>query len=350
MPAITFGHLTHASKGGTVWSVRAGRFLFSQDAMPSTGDLTTPSRTDSVTGITSGAPPSFAQLTVERTTGQATISHYSPGLLGADHQWKVGTQLERGGHHAINGIPTGVRFIDVNGQRSQAVSVAPFNVGGLFVTAAALRERRHHASVTGSRSMRGCGSITRAPPARICPLSIAQAHETAEIVRGLGTLYTWNLFSPRVGVTAKLTADGRTMLRASYGRFSQGVMTGELEAFHPGATATTTTAFDSATGGYTIPVSVVDPRTKSATRCRDARAALARVLHRGRSRSWPPARGGGRLHREERHRLHRMDRRGRPICREDADVEGWSQRAGVRAPEQDGGSALSVDEPRGTTP
>ena len=50
------------------------------------------------------------------------------------------------------------------------------------------------------------------------------------------------------------------MLRASYGRFNQGVLTGELSPFHPGATPTTTTAFDSATGGYTNIVSVVDPR------------------------------------------------------------------------------------------
>ena len=42
----------------------------------------------------------------------------------------------------------------------------------------------------------------------------------------------------------KLTRDGRTMLRASYGRFNQGVLTGELAPFHPGATPTTTTAFD----------------------------------------------------------------------------------------------------------
>jgi len=259
VPAITFGHLTQASKGGTVWSVRVGRFVYSQDAMPSTGDLTTPGRTDSVTGLTSGAPPLFAQLTVARTTGQATVSHYSPRLLGADHQWKLGTQFERGGHHAINGIPTGVRFIDVNGQPSQAVSVAPFNVGGLFVTAAAFVS---DAITIGDRLTINTGlrfDHTRATSQDL-PALDSQAHETTEIVRGLGTLYTWNLFSPRLGVTTKLTADGRTMLRASYGRFSQGVMTGELEAFHPGATATTTTAFDSATGAYTIPVSVVDPR------------------------------------------------------------------------------------------
>ena len=75
-----------------------------------------------------------------------------------------------------------------------------------------------------------------------------------------GKLYTWNVVSPRLGVTAKLTADGRTILRASYGRFNQGVLTGELSPFHPGVTPTTTMAYDAATGGYTTLVSVVDPR------------------------------------------------------------------------------------------
>ena len=49
------------------------------------------------------------------------------------------------------------------------------------------------------------------------------------------------------------------MFRASYGRFSQGVLTGELAPFHPGVSSITTNGFDPATGGYTRPVSIVDP-------------------------------------------------------------------------------------------
>jgi hypothetical protein len=84
--------------------------------------------------------------------------------------------------------------------------------------------------------------------------------ETDAAISGLGKLYTWNVISPRVGVTAKLTETGRTILRASYGRFNQGVLTGELSPFHPGVTPTTTMQFDAATGGYTTLVSVIDPR------------------------------------------------------------------------------------------
>jgi hypothetical protein len=86
----------------------------------------------------------------------------------------------------------------------------------------------------------------------------AEGRETSGIVRGLGTMYTWNIWSPRLGVTSKLTADGRMMLRGSYGRFSQGVLTGEFSGFHPGTTPVTTTAFDSATAGYTRVVKVVE--------------------------------------------------------------------------------------------
>ena len=32
-----------------------------------------------------------------------------------------------------------------------------------------------------------------------------QGHETGAVIDGLGTMYTWNLWSPRLGVTAKLT-------------------------------------------------------------------------------------------------------------------------------------------------
>jgi hypothetical protein len=84
-----------------------------------------------------------------------------------------------------------------------------------------------------------------------------QGRETSHVIDGLGTLYTWNTWSPRVGATAKLTADGRTILRTSYGRFSQGVLTGELEVFHPGQSPITTRGFDLATGDYTRTVSVL---------------------------------------------------------------------------------------------
>ena len=90
-------------------------------------------------------------------------------------------------------------------------------------------------------------------------------------VQGLGTLYTWNVVSPRLGVTTKLTADSRTILRASYGRFHQGISDGRAGTESPGLTPITTTAFDPVTGDYTTLVSIIDPES-TCSRSQNARA------------------------------------------------------------------------------
>ena len=60
-------------------------------------------------------------------------------------------------------------------------------------------------------------------------------------------------------MTAKLTTDGRTLLRGgSYGRFYQGVLTGEDSAIHPAIAPVTTRDYVSADSGYTHISSVVD--------------------------------------------------------------------------------------------
>ena len=259
VPAVTFGHLTHSLSSNTVWDVRVGRFEFHRKDDPSTGDVTIPSRLERSTNVLSGAPQTFGGLTLIRTTAKGAVTRYQPDLVGADHQWKIGGQIEKGEHQLSSIIPTGVRFTDNAGQPFQSVSSAPSLTGGVFVTASGFVS---DAVTLGDRLTINAGlrfDHSRAISQDLRALD-TQGQETETIINGLGTLYTWNVWSPRLGVTAKLSADGRTLLRASYGRFNQGVLTGELSPFHPGATPVTTAAFSAATGGYTTVVSVVDPK------------------------------------------------------------------------------------------
>jgi len=259
VPAITFGHLTHTSSARTVWDVRGGRFVYAREDDPSTGSRTTPSHFDRATNVFSGAPQTFGGLTLIRTTAKATLSHYRPSLLGADHQWKIGGQIEKGESYGPSVIPTGVRFVDDSGRPFQAVSSDPSLTGGSFITSAAFAS---DAITVGDRLTFSAG--VRFDHSRAISQDLRaidpSGRETEGTIGGLGTLYTWNLWSPRLGATMKLTADGRTVLRGSYGRFSQGVLTGEFSAFHPGGTPITTTAFDPVTGDYTRSVSIVDSK------------------------------------------------------------------------------------------
>ena len=259
VPAITFGDLTHASSSNTLWDVRAGRFVFPQETPPSNGIFTTANRFDQVSGVSSAAPPQIGGVTIIRTNAKVTVNHYRPGLWSADHQWRAGGQFERGEHHLRSVIPTGVRFVDNGGQPFQTISRSPSHEGGLSLTASGFAS---DTVTVGDRLTISAGlrfDHSRAISQDLRTLD-AEGRETDQKISGLGTLYTWNVFSPRLGVTSKLTADGRTVLRASYGMFRQGLLTGEFSTIHPGATATTTAAFNPATGGYTTIVRVDDPR------------------------------------------------------------------------------------------
>ena len=256
VPAMTFGDLTHTVSPSTVWEVRAGRFTYDFDAPPTTGNTSTASHLDAVSGILSGAPQSFSGLFLSRTVVKSTLNHYRPGLWGADHAWKIGAQIERGEHHTYLVIPTGVRYTDRNGP-SSATYADPSNTGGVFVTIGlfAMDQITIGDRLTLNAGMRFDRS--RAASQDLPRVDLA-GRDTDVIVPGLGTLFTWNVVSPRFGVTMKLDAAGHTMLRTSYGRFAQGVLTGEIGAFHPGATTTMTKAWVPGTGEYTRITQVVD--------------------------------------------------------------------------------------------
>jgi len=270
VPTMTFSHLTHTLSANTLWDVRVGRFVYSHTDDPSSGNITIPNRSDQITGVNSGAPQQVGTLTLIRTTAKATLSHYQRGLFRTNHELKVGTQIEKGEHREAQIIPTGTRFVDNNGQPFQAISRSPALNGGQFITAALFAT---DAVTIGQRVTINAGVRFDHSRAIIQDLHAidVEGRQTGSIVRGLGTLYTWNVVSPRLGITSKLTGDGRTVLRASYGRFHQGVLTAEISPIHPGVTPTTTMQFDPATGGYTRLESVldtkinilVDPNTRS---------------------------------------------------------------------------------------
>ena len=259
VPAMTFAQLTHTLSANTMWDARVGRFNYWEDRAPITGDWTIPSRSDRITGVTTGAPPIVGDFNLVRTTAKATITHYRAAWLRAAHELKAGVQLERGEHHGANIIPTGTRYVDDGDRPFQAISSEPSNTGGVFDSAAVFVS--DNVSL-GDRFTISAGlrfERIRAVSQDL-PVLDAHAHETSGTVHGLGPLYTWNVWSPRIGATVKLTTDGRTILRATYGRFSTGVFTGELSPFHPGVTSSFFYGFDNATGGYTRFLRSLDPR------------------------------------------------------------------------------------------
>ena len=238
VPAINFGHLVHTASPRTVWDVRVGWFRFTQDTSPTSGDLTKANRIDLPDNIWSGGPQQIGRVRQQRATVKGTVSHYRAGWFGEDHEWRMGAQVDRGEHRAVAVLPTGESSVYRDGVLRQRTQQAPANSGGRFVTAA----------VFVSDAVRLGGRVTINPGLRFdhsraisqdVPEFDALVHETGRIIEGRGTVDSWNTVSPRVGVVAKLDTDGRTMLRANAGSFSQGLLTGEISGIHPGRTRST---------------------------------------------------------------------------------------------------------------
>ena len=257
VPNMTFAKLSHVLSNRMFMETSVGRYMFNQHSDPATGDLTTPSRRDLVTSVSSGNTPQVVFLHLDRVTGKSVLHLYQSGWLGIDHEFRVGTQIERGLHDKTAFFPGGVQYLDSNGP-FQAVYRAPSITGGVFVTAAGFVSDSFTVKdrLAVDVGVRFDHSSAINPDMQVIN---AEGQVTDGVLPGRGTMYSWNVLSPRLGFRMKLDNSGHTVVRATYGRFNQGVLTGELDPVSQGATPTILKQYESATGDYTRLISIVDP-------------------------------------------------------------------------------------------
>src|SRR5207253_644869 len=200
-------------------------------------------------------PQGFGAGRLFRTTVAASLSHYR-SFWASEHELKIGAQVEQGGNSGWTAFQNGVvSYTDNAGQAVQATFRQPSTSGGEFTDTGfyAMDTLRLGGRFTVNLGLRFDHDQATSQD---LPAHDAQGSETGTTIMGLGALYSWNVFSPRLGLTTKLTADGKTMLRVSWGRFHQGILTGELNPVHPGVTPITTAGYDAASRTYSRIISV----------------------------------------------------------------------------------------------
>ena len=241
VPAINFGHLIHTASPNTVWDVRVGWFRFTQDTSPTSGDPTIAHRLDQPGQHLERRSPADRAGAADSRDGQGHPQPLSSRVARRGSRVENGRASRPG--RASRGLhPSNRHELRLSKWRvdADAREQAPNNSGGRFVTAA----------VFVSDALRLGGRVTINPGLRFdhsraisqdVPEFDALVHETGRIIEGRGTVNSWNIVSPRVGVVIKLDTAGRTMLRANAGKFSQGLLTGEIASIHPGRARSTTT-------------------------------------------------------------------------------------------------------------
>jgi hypothetical protein len=241
-------------------SVRVSGWVAPNDYVrPVASDTSTPFHRDSLTGIASGGATIFGKAQKGIHAVNAKLSHFARDFVGADHDFKFGVQTERGNSNQMYGYAGGVHFYDIGGRPDQASYRDPYVAGGAYHREGAYAEDQATIKSRLTLSIGGRYDHVVAQSQDL-PAVDRLLNKSGGTVTGLGTMYTWNLVSPRLGFNYRLTGDGKTIVRGNVGRSYRPVFTNELARVHPGLTPITLRRFDPATGAYTTLISVTDSK------------------------------------------------------------------------------------------
>ncbi len=255
--ALALTRLTYVHSDDTLFDFQISRSLAWGEAVPRSG-RSTPYRFDRATDTWVEGSLFFNDWEWYRVPVNGKVTHYAEDFLNADHEFSVGMQFTHGSGKGLDGIPGGVSYDDYAGMPDTAyfndANVYGGQVRSLGVFAEDTLQIGERVTLNlGLRFDRSKG--VSQDVAAVDNLG----NPTGQTVAGLGDLFTWNTWSPRLGANYRLTRDGKTVLRGSWGRFYQSVLAGQFEQFHPGSTPVTRARFDPLTGEYSDLLFTFDP-------------------------------------------------------------------------------------------
>jgi len=181
---------------------------------------------DTDTGQITGGIYSWYDGKSNKTGVNAKVSHFADNFLGGSHDFKFGIQYNEGGGNYTQAYNDYI--YTAGGEPQYGYTQLPFkqngqmkNVGAFFDDTFRVNDR-----FTINLGLRYDHSKASLPDA---PVLDAQGNETGATVPGIDSVYTWNVVSPRIGFSWKLNKNGHSVLKAHYGRYYRGVITGEFD-------------------------------------------------------------------------------------------------------------------------
>ena len=165
-----------------------------------------------------------------KTGVSAKVSHFAEDFLGGSHDFKFGVQANEGGGDYLGGYNDYIRTY--SGVPSYAYGyLAPGHVAGStrgigFFADDAFRLNDRLTLNLGVRYDYNKAFFDSYP---ILDNNLNEIGRT----QAVDNVYSWNSVAPRIGFNWKMTKDGRTTLKAHYGRYYRGVITGEFDDVGP---------------------------------------------------------------------------------------------------------------------
>ncbi len=165
-----------------------------------------------------------------KTAVSAKVSHFADAFLGGSHDFRFGVQWNDGGHDYLQGYNDYV--YSYGSTPAFGYTQIPFHLAGKERTTGVWADDTYR---LGPRLTFNLGlrfDHSRASFGSY-PILDREGNETGQTTAAVDGLFTWNTLSPRIGVNWRLTADGKNVLKAHFGRYYRGIVTGEFDNVVP---------------------------------------------------------------------------------------------------------------------
>jgi outer membrane receptor protein involved in Fe transport len=180
------------------------------------------------TGLVTGGHIYFYILDATKTTVNAKVSHFADDFMGGSHDFKFGVQFGHATSGGVYGLNDYVfSSLQDDGTRyGYGYEYQPFSYGGNTRSLGVFADDTFQVNdrLTLNLGVRFDTSKAYSPEQ---PGLNEDLTETGEIFPRVD-YFTWNTISPRLGFNAKLTGDGKTVLKGHWGRYHRTVTTGDF--------------------------------------------------------------------------------------------------------------------------
>ena len=215
----------------TYFEARVSGFYGKDHADPLVGDTRVQRRyNDLDSGQITGGIYLWYDGTSDKTAASVKVSHFADNFMGGSHDIKFGLQYNTGGHDYLYGYNDYI--YTYSGTPAYGYTQLPFHVGGHMRNVGVFADDTFRVSsrFTINAGLRFDNSVASFPA---FDLVDKNGNPTGQKSPEVSDLFTWNTISPRIGFSYKLTNDGKTALKAHYGRYYSGIITGEFSAVAP---------------------------------------------------------------------------------------------------------------------
>lgn len=183
------------------------------------------------TGQITGGISSWGDSKTWRTGTSLKVSHLADRFMGGSHDFKLGVQYSGGGRDAVVGTNDYIYL--TAGKPSYGYSRLPYHQGGLIRNVGVYADDTYRLGnvVTLNLGLRYDHSKAEYPS---FPILDASGLATGQFSPGSSDVYHWNVVSPRIGATWKLS--NKTVVKGYYGLLYRGIFLNDFTSAIPSIT------------------------------------------------------------------------------------------------------------------